>query len=134
VFASISYLAKAVSDRNELAQAWNTNKPPNFEQLYLGLPQASGVIDNRYEMTLKAILDQNNDVIAFSIMLAGSLYAQAIAVRKRLRERFRVRGPPVNRLKFTRYGELVPRPEDYKHFAEMLDQAATPKNEPDESK
>jgi hypothetical protein len=122
LFASINYLTNAISDRNELAQTWNANKPSNFEALYLGLPQASGVIDDRYEMTLKAIHDQNNDVVAFSIILAESLYNQAITVRKRLRKQFRVQGPLVNRLDFSRYGDLVPPPEDYEHFRQMLDQ------------
>jgi hypothetical protein len=121
VLSSLKYLAKAISDRNDLVADWRKNRPAELETMYLGVAGKSGIVDKRYPMTVEAIYSQTNDVIAFSIMLADSLYERAKEIRQRFRRRFRVDGPPINRMDFARYGNLLPPAADYKHFTDMFD-------------
>jgi hypothetical protein len=107
LLSSMKYLTKALLDRNSLIDAWRTNQPKDLTSVYFGSPQ-DGVEDRRYGATVEAIYRQTDDVIAFSMMIAGALFERGKATRKKFRNRFHVDGPPINKTDFTRFKDLLP--------------------------
>ena len=126
LLATMQSLNESLEDRNRLVEEWKANKPKNLVQLYLGLPDEN-VVDQRYKMLVEAIYRQTDDVIAFSTMIGDALYDHAIAQRKKLRERFKIEGPVVTKIDFSRFSKFIPPAKEYENFAKMFElKKATP--------
>jgi hypothetical protein len=119
LLATIQSLNETILDRNRLVENWKESRPKDFVQVYFGLEQ-DGMVDQRYKMLVDAIYRQTDDVIAFSTMIADALYEHARAQREKLRKRFRIDGPVVTNIDFSRFNEFIPPAEEYKNFAAMF--------------
>lgn len=112
-------LNETLEERNALIESWNTNPPKDFIAEYFGLPQGSRV-DERYKSTIMAISALNDDVIAFSTMIADELHEHAIEQRTRFKRKFRRDVPNVNKFDFRGVSDLLPDQDQYKDFAKLF--------------
>jgi hypothetical protein len=128
LMATMQSLNESLVDRNRIADEWNANSPSNLVQLYLGLPH-NNKVDQRYKMLVEAIYKQTDDVIAFSTMIGNALYDHAIAQRQKLRDRFKIDGPVITKIDFSRFEKFIPPAKEYENFAKMFEVTKIPPNE-----
>jgi hypothetical protein len=121
LFSSLQSLKETLQVRNELCVKWERAKPEPFPFVYFGVPHDNKV-DERFCNAVEAIFSSNDDVIAFSIMLADSLQAHAQRKRDLYNKKFGGGGPGVNKLDFsTAQADLPEKSDDLQHFAKILE-------------
>ena len=120
LLATIQSLNETLTDRNHIVEDWKKDRPPNLIQAYFGMEHDS-VVDQRYKMLVEAIYRQTDDVIAFSMMIGDALHEHAKDQRQKLRSHFRIDGPTINKVDFSRFDKSIPPADEYTNFAKMLE-------------
>jgi hypothetical protein len=123
LLSSLQSLKESLALRNELIAGWKQAMPDPFPPVYFGVWHR-GMVDRRYRSAVEAIFSTNDDVIAFSMILAESFEARAKRQRDFYNKKFRTTGPTVNKVDFSAVESYLPeRGNDIQQFVKMLDAA-----------
>lgn len=122
LITTIQSLNRSINHRNTTIQ-WIKENVPTEEherlvQLYFGLPDRNGHIDNNYPDTINAINNLTDDCIFFSKLLCADLKEHGTKLKENLRDKSIVISEPD--FEIAEKAELMPDEENYDDWYKMF--------------
>ncbi len=120
-----AHLADSIKYRNQLIEKCRANSPLPEDikiQVYFGMPDKNGHIDNSYPSTIEAIYHHTDSCIYFSALLCQDLIEHGEKIRKIYVEKYSKHAPTINKPDFTQPEKdgLMPNSKDYEDWINMF--------------
>lgn len=120
-----THLADSIKYRNQLIEKFRANSPlPDdfLVQVYFGMPDKNGHIDNSYPSIIEAIYHYTDSCIYFSTRLCQDLIEHGERIKKIYIEKYDKRVPTIKKLDFTQAEKegLMPNSKDLEDWINMF--------------